>query len=76
MTVLASSPKLSNQKKSPRESNDGIHGLDGDNEVYEAKLTIQQFGRVREFYIKWFFWTKRDRQEEKGVEIQSFKRWE
>jgi hypothetical protein len=73
---MHNNPKLSNQKKEPRISNEGVHGHDGEDSVYSAKLTLQNFNKVREFYIKCFFWTKADKQSEQGVEIQSFKEWE
>jgi hypothetical protein len=73
--AIANSPSLSEIKKSPRDSNKRKHGHDGENDVYEAKLTSKGFGMTKEFYLKWFFWKKGDEHDEQGIEVQSFKAW-
>lgn len=74
--VIDSSPVLSDQRKEPRVSNNGVHGLDGEDDVYSAKLTVSSYGVTVMFYVKCFFWTKNDKQPDQGIEVQSFKAWE
>ncbi len=59
-----------------RKSSGGEHGLDGEDNVYSAKLLVENYGIVKAFYIKCFFWRKIDKREAQGVEVQSFKSWQ
>lgn len=70
------SGSLSCIKTSPRKSGDGVHGLDGEDCIYSAKITISRFNKTSEFYLKFFFWEKGESRIDQGVEVQSFRVWE
>ena len=71
--VFSGDPDLSRLKIDYRQSGDGVHGIDGEDNVYKGTITVSRFGQVKTFYLKFFFWKKADLRGEQGIEVQSFK---
>jgi hypothetical protein len=73
--TFTKNPTFDAKKMEERVSGDGVHGLDGDDYVFSGKVTVKGFDNVGHFYLKFFFWKKRDAKENQGIEVQSFKPW-
>lgn len=54
-----------------RKSQDGVHGLDGEEQIFQFSVEVIRFDKKKKLFMKGFFFTK---EEPKGVEIQSC-RW-
>ena len=52
--------ELTEVQRKDRKSGDGTYGLTGEDHVYSGKLKIEAFGRIKNFYLKFFFWQKND----------------
>lgn len=73
--AMQRSDDLVNVQRKERKSGDGTYGLTGEDHVYSGMLQVAAFGKVKAFYLKFFFWKKIDPVGQQGIEVQSFKTW-
>lgn len=58
------------KKWTPRNSDQGTHAHDGEDDVFHYEFTVSGFGGRKTYYVKGFFFEKNDT---RGVEIQTFR---
>jgi hypothetical protein len=51
-------PELTEFQRKERESGDGTYGLTGEDYVYSGKVIAKAFGKIKNFYMKFFFLEK------------------
>ncbi len=71
LVFLSKVRKPLNEEFVSRKSYNGIHGKTGERDCFQFEKEISLFGKLVRFYLKGFFF---DRNDLKGVEIQSFRK--